>query len=48
MRSAFADLLVPMVPLDFMYGPNMTLYFFHIFVFFNSTDSYQIASIFDM
>ena len=55
MRSAFADILVPLVPLDFMYGPNMTpkkiklnsFYFFHIF-YFNSKGSYQIASIFDM
>ena len=36
MKSAFADISVPLVPLDFMKGPNMTpkkwnlFYFFHI------------------
>ena len=39
MRSAFADILVPLVPLDFMYGPNMTpkkmkfILFFSYFLF---------------
>ena len=53
MRSVFADISVTLVPLDFMYGPNMTpkklnlFYFFDIF-YFNSKGSYQIASIFDM
>ena len=55
MRSAFADILVPLVPLDFMQGLNMTpkkiklnyFYFFHI-LYFNSKGSYQIGSIFDM
>ena len=41
----FADILVPLVPLDFMQGPNII--FFHIF-YFNSKGYYRIASIFDM
>ena len=28
MRSAFADISVPLLPLDFMYGPNMSPNFF--------------------
>ena len=51
MRAAFADISVALVPLDFMYGPNMTpkkiknnLYFIlKLKRFF-----YHIASIIDM
>ena len=54
MRSAFADILVSPVPMDFLYRPagapkNTTknVWFFHIF-YFNSKGYYQIASLFDM
>ena len=54
MRSAFADILVSPVPMDFMYRPagppkikTEKCGFFHIF-YFNSKGYYQIASLFDM
>ena len=53
-RSAFADIPVTLVPLDFyvtaQHDPEKRkkiFYFFHIF-YFNSKGSYQIASILDM
>ena len=35
MRSVFADMLVPLVPLDFMYGPNMTPKIIQFILFFS-------------
>ena len=49
MRSAFADILVPTVPLDFMptIAPKTMKFCVHN-LYFNSKRSYQIASMFDM
>ena len=48
MRSAFADISMPLVPRDFMtHDPQKKKIFFHI-LYFNSEGSYQIASIFDI
>ena len=46
MRSAFADISVPLLPHDFMYGPNMSPNLFYFYI--NSKGSYHNASIFDM
>ena len=55
MRSAFADILVSPVPMDFMYRPAgppkiKTEKCGFFFIFFISTQKgyYQIASLFDM
>ena len=54
MRAAFDNISVALVPLDFMYGPNMTpkkiknIFFFFILKIKRFLSYHDIASMFDM